>query len=265
MWNDKSCFQCFDGDVAASGSGASGSSDTSTGSETSGGESATSTARPSGTETQKPTSTTAQSDESEAPEHMSTTTQSSEAETKDSTATTTQNSETSDEPTTTATRDEPTGTSAATTTSAESTSTAASSKTCLSDINAPGYCEYRKSLPTQKGPLPRIIDHWPQSDGDVEPLVQRTCNAFGVKKGGCWGRTRQSNPKQNTMEDCARLCREEGNCEAFGLYTFDVQMEGGYTCAVSTYKLATEGIDIDVQWSFWWNDLDCFDCYDCNK
>ncbi|KAJ4267119.1 hypothetical protein NW762_003217 [Fusarium torreyae] len=149
------------------------------------------------------------------------------------------------------------------TTTTESPTTTSAAKACPRGISPPGYCKAQKSLPTQKVSLPGILDHWPKSDGDVEPPVQRTCNAYGVKKNGWWGRTRQSNQRQNTMEDCALLCRQEQNCEAFGLDTTE-GVEGGYTCALSTYKLGTEGIDIGVEWSFWWSDLDCYDCHDCD-
>ncbi|KAH7265633.1 uncharacterized protein BKA55DRAFT_672451 [Fusarium redolens] len=146
------------------------------------------------------------------------------------------------------------------TSTTESSSSTATVMTCPTGIAPPGFCQPLDSLPTQSVSLPGILDHWPQSDGDVEPPVQRTCNAFGIKKGGWWGRTVQSNRRQNTMEDCALLCREEGNCEAFGL---DTTSGWGNQCALSTYKLGTEGIDLNVPYSFWWSDLDCYECHDC--
>ncbi|SCO86280.1 uncharacterized protein FRV6_10407 [Fusarium oxysporum] len=146
------------------------------------------------------------------------------------------------------------------TTTTESASSTATVMTCPTGIAAPGFCQPLDSLPTQSVSLPGILDHWPQSDGDIEPPVQRTCNAFGVKKGGWWGRTVQSNGRQNTMEDCALLCREEVYCEAFGL---DTTNGLGVNCALSTYKLGTEGIDLNVPYSFWWSDLDCYECHDC--
>ncbi|KAF4969851.1 hypothetical protein FSARC_3009 [Fusarium sarcochroum] len=149
------------------------------------------------------------------------------------------------------------------TTTAESPTSTSGANACPRGISPPGYCQAQKSLPTQKVSIRGILDHWPQSDNDVEPPVQRTCNAFGVKKNGWWGRTRQSNQRQNTMEDCALLCRQEENCEAFGLDIHNT-MDGGYECALSTYKLGTEGIDIGVEWSFWWSDLDCYECHDCD-
>jgi hypothetical protein len=121
-------------------------------------------------------------------------------------------------------------------------------------------CQPLDSLPTQSVSINGILDHWPQSDGDVEPPVPRVCNAFGMKKGGWWGRTTPGKP-QVTMEDCAQLCRAEGiNCEAFGL---DTTSGLGTSCALSYYKLGTSGIDINVAFSFWWNDADCYECHDC--
>ncbi|KAF9773029.1 hypothetical protein IL306_009222 [Fusarium sp. DS 682] len=147
-----------------------------------------------------------------------------------------------------------------TTTTESSSSTATTVMTCPTGIAGPGFCKPLDNLPTQSVSLPGILDHWPQSDGDVEPPVQRVCNAFGDKKGGWWGRDTPGRP-QSTMEDCARLCREEGsNCEAFGL---DTTSGLGIACALSYYKLGTSGIDINVPYSFWWSDLDCYECHDC--
>ncbi|KAI1017597.1 hypothetical protein LB504_003851 [Fusarium proliferatum] len=146
------------------------------------------------------------------------------------------------------------------TTTTESASSTATIMTCPTGIAAPGFCQKLDNLPTQSVSIPGILDHWPQSDNDVEPPVQRTCNAFGVKKGSWWGRGIQENARQTTMEDCALLCREQGYCEAFGLDNTDPNR---VSCALSTYKLGTEGIDIDVPYSFWWSDLDCYECHDC--
>lgn len=147
------------------------------------------------------------------------------------------------------------------TTTEASPSSTSGLKVCPSGIAAPGICKAKPNLPTQTVSLPGIIDHWPQSDNDVEPAVQRTCNAFGDLKGGWSGQTRQYNPRQNTMEDCALLCRQNRNCEAFGLD--NVSEPGVTTCALVPYKLATEGINIGAQYSFMWSDLDCYECEEC--
>ncbi|KAI6762546.1 hypothetical protein HG530_008526 [Fusarium avenaceum] len=158
-------------------------------------------------------------------------------------------------------------TSESTTTNEQPTTTEASPsstsgvKTCPSGVAAPGICKAKPNLPTQTVSLPGIIDHWPQSDNDVEPAVQRTCNAFGDLKDGWFGQTRQYNPRQNTMEDCALLCRQNGHCEAFGLD--NVSQPGVTTCALVQYKLATEGINIGAPYSFMWSDLDCYECEEC--
>lgn len=147
-----------------------------------------------------------------------------------------------------------------TATTESSSSTATALMICPTGIAAPGFCAPLDSLPTQSVSLPGILDHWPRDDNDVEPPVQRTCNAFGIKKGGWWGRSLDSNGRQHTMEDCALLCRQEGHCEAFGL---DNTNGLGTQCAMSTYKLGTEGIDLNVEYSIWWSDLDCYECHDC--
>ncbi|RGP65278.1 hypothetical protein FLONG3_9308 [Fusarium longipes] len=147
-----------------------------------------------------------------------------------------------------------------TTTSEFSSSTSTTLPACPAGIQGRSLCQPLNSLPTQSVSIAGILDHWPQSDGDAEPPVERVCNAFGIKKGGWWGRTTPGKP-QATMEDCAQLCRAEGsNCEAFGL---DTTNGFGTSCALSYYKVGTSGIDIDVPYSIWWNDADCYECHDC--
>jgi hypothetical protein len=59
------------------------------------------------------------------------------------------------------------------------------------------------------------------------------------------------------MEDRALLCRQIGNCEAFGL---DNVGEPGVThCAVAMYKLATKGINIGSVYSIMWSNLGCYE------
>ncbi|KAH7246573.1 hypothetical protein BKA59DRAFT_528437, partial [Fusarium tricinctum] len=147
------------------------------------------------------------------------------------------------------------------TTTEASPSSTSGVKICPSGVAAPGICKAKANLPTQTVSLPGILDHWPQSDNDIEPPVQRTCNAFGDLKDGWFGQTRQYNPRQNTMEDCALLCRQIGNCQAFGLD--NVGQPGVTTCALVPYKLATEGINIGAPYSFMWSDLDCYECEEC--
>ncbi|KAF4448689.1 hypothetical protein F53441_7943 [Fusarium austroafricanum] len=149
-----------------------------------------------------------------------------------------------------------------TTTTKESSTATSAALTCPQSFSGPYFCQPKDNLPTQSVSLSGM-GNWQQSDNDPEPNVQRTCNAFGVKNNGRWGRTWQSNHKQTTIEECAELCRKEGsNCQAFGLNVFDT-LNGPSTCALSYYKLATDGIDIGVQWSIMWNDLACYECQDC--
>jgi hypothetical protein len=71
----------------------------------------------------------------------------------------------------------------AVTTEKQPTTTSTSAvKICPSGIAAPGICKAKESLPTQTVSLSGILDHWHQSDNDIKPAVQRTCNAFGEKK-----------------------------------------------------------------------------------
>ncbi|KAF4982289.1 hypothetical protein FZEAL_2075 [Fusarium zealandicum] len=140
--------------------------------------------------------------------------------------------------------DVPTESTSTTSTATDSTFPTGA-KVCPRGIDPPAYCQRRKALPTQTVSLPGIMDHWPQKDGGVEPAAPMVCNAFGDKKNGWRGRGRENYPKQNTIEECAQLCRVQNDCEAFGLIDYDTKFEGGKTCALSTYKLATEGIDIE--------------------
>ncbi|KAM0259902.1 hypothetical protein ACHAPA_010509 [Fusarium lateritium] len=152
------------------------------------------------------------------------------------------------------TKDQPTTTEA-------SPSSTSGVKICPSGITAPGICKAKANLPTQTVSLNGILDHWPKSDNDIEPAVQRTCNAFGEKRFGWWGQSLEYNPRQSTMEDCALMCSQLPNCEAFGLD--NVGKPGVTQCALATYKLATEGISIGVDYSIMWSDLDCYECEEC--
>jgi hypothetical protein len=149
-----------------------------------------------------------------------------------------------------------------TTSQAVTAVTTSAVKICPSGIAAPGICKAKENLPAQTVSLSGILDHWSQSDNDIKPAVQRTCNAFSEKKWGSRGHTLQYNTRQNTMENCALLCRQVGNYEAFGL---DNVGEPGVTqCALAMYKLATEGIDIGSVYSIMWSDLDCYECGVCD-
>ncbi|CAM1501335.1 Fc.00g104970.m01.CDS01 [Cosmosporella sp. VM-42] len=139
------------------------------------------------------------------------------------------------------------------TTTAHTTTTPVSSTQAPSTIEAPS---------TTAAPLPGLANPFPISDNDPEPDAPTECWVVGVKKQGWWGRTRDSNSRQNTIEDCAFLCSQEVNCKAFALNTFDDLM--GPTCALSSKKLGVDGVNLGVQWSLMWNDLDCFRCDGCD-
>ncbi|KAF7554767.1 hypothetical protein G7Z17_g2635 [Cylindrodendrum hubeiense] len=156
-----------------------------------------------------------------------------------------------------------TSTSLTTTTTTTSSAAPTDTDTCPQGISPPGGCRAIEGLPTQKVSLPGI-DLSTIPDGTT-PQAPRTCGAYGVKKNGYWGRTRQSNTKQNTLDECAALCKEEDNCVAFALYTYSADFNGGNTCALSNYRLAIDGIDLNRDFSIMWNDLDCYECFDCNK
>jgi hypothetical protein len=66
------------------------------------------------------------------------------------------------------------------TTTESSSSTGITLATCPTGIQGSALCQPLDSLPTQSVSINGILDHWPQSDGDVEPPVPRVCNAFGM-------------------------------------------------------------------------------------
>lgn len=101
-------------------------------------------------------------------------------------------------------------------------------------------------------------------DDNHQPDVDRVCWANGRIRAGYWGRARWSNPRQDSTEDCAWSCRLEGSaCTAFA---YDPEED---RCAYSRSGLVIDGIEIDTQgiWSLslMWNDLDCFECFDCEE
>ncbi|KAH6873835.1 hypothetical protein B0T10DRAFT_416214 [Thelonectria olida] len=148
--------------------------------------------------------------------------------------------------------------STSTTTTSSSSSMTSDGSVCPVGIDPPGGCTARPGMPSQSVSIVGI-NPFSFSDGQ-EPQVDRTCWAFGVKKNGYFGQTYNSNNRQNSIEDCALLCKQKENCRAFAFSTID-----GNECALSYYKLAIEGITLDLPYSLMWNDLDCFECVDCEK
>ncbi|CAG1983863.1 unnamed protein product [Fusarium graminearum] len=94
----------------------------------------------------------------------------------------------------------------------------------------------------------------------IQPDAPRACWAYGVPKVGTWGRAKWSNPRQNSMADCALLCKQEGtSCKAFALNTLGQET----FCLMLGDRLGVAGIDLDKQRSLIWNDFDCFECQGC--
>lgn len=98
------------------------------------------------------------------------------------------------------------------------------------------------------------------ADKNSQPDAPRACWAYGVPKVGTWGRAKWSNPRQNSMADCALLCKQEGtSCKAFALNTLGQET----FCLMLGDRLGVAGIDLDKQRSLIWNDFDCFECQGC--
>ncbi|KAH7250362.1 uncharacterized protein BKA55DRAFT_569272 [Fusarium redolens] len=101
----------------------------------------------------------------------------------------------------------------------------------------------------------------PQETDNDRPTAPRACWAFGKAKSGTWGRTKSSNPRQNSIADCALLCKQEGSaCKAFALYDLGQDT----SCWFLSDRLGVVGIDLNKQNSLMWNDFDCFECHDCD-
>ncbi|QGI79921.1 hypothetical protein CEK25_006650 [Fusarium fujikuroi] len=120
---------------------------------------------------------------------------------------------------TTVTLDPPTSALQPSTATDISPSTASSlptgSRVCPVGAPPPGYCTPVQPEVTQTVSLPGI----PQVSENDRPTAPRACWAFGKAKQGTWGRTKSSNPRQNSIADCALLCKQEGSaCKAFALY-----------------------------------------------
>ncbi|EXK82875.1 hypothetical protein FOQG_12836 [Fusarium oxysporum f. sp. raphani 54005] len=131
------------------------------------------------------------------------------------------------------------------------------SRVCPVGAPPPGYCKPVQPEVTQTVSLPGI----PQLSDNDRPTAPRACWAFGKAKQGTWGRTKSSYPRQNSIADCALLCKQEGSaCKAFALYNL-----GGETgCWMLGDRLGVVGIDLNQQYSLMWNDFDCFECQDCD-
>lgn len=146
-------------------------------------------------------------------------------------------------------------------TTASDLSTASSlptgSRVCPVGAAPPGYCTPVEPRVTQTVSLPGIQ----QESENERPTAPRACWAFGRAKSGTWGRTLSSNPRQNSIEDCALLCKQEGSaCKAFA---WDGARQEA-SCRLLSDSLGVTGIDINSQNSLMWNDLDCFECQGCD-
>ncbi|CVL06457.1 hypothetical protein FPRO06_02021 [Fusarium proliferatum] len=162
---------------------------------------------------------------------------------------------------TTVTLDPPTSALQPSTATDISPSTASSlptgSRVCPVGAPPPGYCTPVQPEVTQTVSLPGI----PQVSENDRPTAPRACWAFGKAKQGTWGRTKSSNPRQNSIADCALLCKQEGSaCKAFALYNLGSET----SCWMLGDTLGVVGIDLKAQNSLMWNDFDCFECHDCD-
>jgi hypothetical protein len=131
------------------------------------------------------------------------------------------------------------------------------SRVCPVGAAPPGYCTPVQPEVTQMVSLPGI----PQESDNDRPTAPRACWAFGRAKSGTWGRTTSSNPRQNSIADCALLCKQEGSaCKAFALD--DINQDS--SCRFLSDTLGVVGIDLNKQNSLMWNDFDCFECHGCD-
>ncbi|KAF4951719.1 hypothetical protein FSARC_12842 [Fusarium sarcochroum] len=139
-----------------------------------------------------------------------------------------------------------------------SSSAPSGSRVCPAGAPPPGYCTPVQPEVTQSVSLPGIPIF---SDND-QPTAPRACWAYGKPKSGTWGRAKWSKPRQNSIPDCALLCKQEGSaCKAFALNT----LGGEVSCWFLGDRLGVVGIDLNKQGaSLVWNDFDCFECHDCD-
>ncbi|KAF9766509.1 hypothetical protein IL306_001083, partial [Fusarium sp. DS 682] len=141
-----------------------------------------------------------------------------------------------------------------------SSSLPSGSRVCPAGAPPPGYCTPIQPEVTQSVSLPGIPI---ESDND-QPTAPRACWAFGKAKSGTWGRTKSSAPRQNSIADCALLCKQQGpSCQAFAWYNL-----GGVgsetSCWFLNNRLGITGINLNAPNSLMWNDFDCFECQDCD-
>ncbi|KAF5622714.1 uncharacterized protein FTJAE_10837 [Fusarium tjaetaba] len=131
------------------------------------------------------------------------------------------------------------------------------SRVCPVGAPPPGYCTPVQPEVSQTVSLPGIQ----QVDDNDQPTAPRACWAFGKAKRGTWGQTRSSHPRQNSIADCALMCKQVGDaCKAFALGTLGSEP----SCWMLGDTLGVAGIDINAQDSLMWNDYDCFECHDCD-
>ncbi|KAM5362163.1 hypothetical protein ACJZ2D_012685 [Fusarium nematophilum] len=88
-----------------------------------------------------------------------------------------------------------------------------------------------------------------------------TCSKNGIPEWiDAYGRSLEDFPNQNTVEDCALVCKQDTMCKAFG---FDATAR--FKCRFSPEVMADAHFVEDPSNPVMWNDMKCMDCVMCGE
>ncbi|KAF4462505.1 hypothetical protein FALBO_10685 [Fusarium albosuccineum] len=125
------------------------------------------------------------------------------------------------------------------TTAPPSTTAASPTETCANGVPSPGICSQASPTPSSstcgKNGWPQWIDAY----------------GYGL----------ETYPNQNTVDDCALICKQDKQCKAFGFDSTRARLK----CMFSPELMEDAHFEKDATNAVVWNDLDCYNCKMCNE
>lgn len=119
----------------------------------------------------------------------------------------------------------------------------------------PGFCSgFAIPPPAQTGSI--------EGTKGTTTKPQRICSAHGIKRGTYKVVPRSIYPQQDYQAECALLCYRQYNCKSFAMGTDP--MTGAKQCFLSNNMVAEDGIDLGVDGSVYWEDVNCYSCVKCD-
>lgn len=119
----------------------------------------------------------------------------------------------------------------------------------------PGFCSgFGIPAPAQTGSI--------EGTKGTTTKPQRICSAHGIKRGTYNVVPRSIYPRQDYQAECALLCYRQNTCKSFAMGTDP--LTGAKQCYLSNNMVAEDGIDLGVDGSVYWEDVNCYSCVKCD-